>query len=180
MVKNPPASAGRCGFNPWIGKSLWRRKWQPTPVFLPGKSQGSLAGYSPWGHKRVGHNLVTCSVLVQSLSCVQLSATPWTAACQASLSFTTSQSLLTVMSIESMMPSNHLILSCHPLLLLPSIFPSVFPSFNLVTKQQQLERTMLLSPDTKGAHICVLAHRYQGLCDHYLELNKHTRAKKWG
>ena len=50
-------------------------------------------------------------------------ATPWTAACQASLSFTTSQSLLKLMSIESMMPSNHFIL-CYPLLL-PSIFPSI-------------------------------------------------------
>ena len=50
-----------CGFHPWIGKILWRRKWQPTPVFLPGKSHGqrSLAGYSPWGHKRVKHNLIT-------------------------------------------------------------------------------------------------------------------------
>ena len=50
--------------------------------------------------------------------------TPWTAACQASTSFTISQSLLKLMSIESVMPSNHLIL-CHPLLLLPSIFPSI-------------------------------------------------------
>ena len=57
---------------------------------------------------------------VQSLSCIQLFATPWTVACQASLSITTSWSLL----IESVMPSNHLIL-CHPLLLLPSIFPSI-------------------------------------------------------
>ena len=63
-------------------------------------------------------------VAVQSLSCVWLFATPWTAACQGSLSFTISQSLLTLMSIESVMPSNHLIL-CHPLLLLPSIFPSI-------------------------------------------------------
>ena len=61
---------------------------------------------------------------VQLLSCVQLSATPWTAARQASLSITNSRSLLRVMSIESVMPSNHLIL-CHPLLLLPSIFPSI-------------------------------------------------------
>ena len=52
------------------------------------------------------------------------SATPWTAACQASLSFTTSQSLRKLMSIESVMPSKHLIL-CHPLLLLRSIFPSI-------------------------------------------------------
>jgi len=63
-------------------------------------------------------------VIVQSLSNVQLFATPWTAALQASLSFTISQSLLKLMSIESVMPSNHLILCC-PLLLLPSIFPSI-------------------------------------------------------
>ena len=61
---------------------------------------------------------------VQSLSRVRLFATPWTAACQASLSITNSRSLLRLMSIESVMSSNHLIL-CHPLLLLPSIFPSI-------------------------------------------------------
>ena len=61
---------------------------------------------------------------VQSLSRVQLFATPWTAAGQASLSITTSWSLLKLMSIESVMPSNYLIL-CHPLLLPPSIFPSI-------------------------------------------------------
>ena len=61
---------------------------------------------------------------VQSLSRVQLFVTPWTTAYQASLSITNSQSLLKLMSIESMMPSNHLIL-CHPLLLLPSIFCSI-------------------------------------------------------
>ena len=60
---------------------------------------------------------------VQSLSCVQLFATPWTAAHQTSLSFTNFQSLLKPMFIESVMPSKHLIL-CHPLLLPPSIFPS--------------------------------------------------------
>ena len=59
----------------------------------------------------------------QSLSSVQLFATPWTAACQVSLSITNSQSLLKLMSIKSVMPSNHLILCC-PLLFLPSIFPS--------------------------------------------------------
>ena len=62
--------------------------------------------------------------LVQLLSCVQLFATPWTAACRASLSFTNSWSLLKLMSIESVMPSTHLIL-CHPLLVLPSVFPSI-------------------------------------------------------
>ena len=61
---------------------------------------------------------------VQSLSHVQLFATPWTAARQASLSITNSRNLLKLMSIESVMPSNHLIL-CHPLLLLPSIFPNI-------------------------------------------------------
>ena len=61
---------------------------------------------------------------VQSLSRVQLFATPWTAAHQASLSITNAQSLLKLMSISSIMPFNHLIL-CHPLLLLPSIFPSI-------------------------------------------------------
>ena len=60
----------------------------------------------------------------QSLSCARLFVTPWTAACQASLSITRSWSLLKFMSIESMLPSNHLIF-CHPLLLLPSIFTSI-------------------------------------------------------
>ena len=61
---------------------------------------------------------------VQSLSRVGLFATPWIAARQACLSFTISRSLLKLMSIESVMPSNHLIL-CRPLLLLPSVFPSI-------------------------------------------------------
>ena len=61
---------------------------------------------------------------VQSLCHVWLFETPWTAAHQVSLSITSSRSLLKLMSIESMMPSNHLTL-CHPLLLLPSIFPSI-------------------------------------------------------
>ena len=61
---------------------------------------------------------------VQSLSCVQLFVTPWTVALQASLSITSSQSLLKLISIELVMPSNHLIL-CHPLLILPSVFPSI-------------------------------------------------------
>ena len=71
---------------------------------------------------------VSVVVVLQSLSCVQHFAIPWTAASQASLSFTFSWSLLKLMSIELMMPSNHLILY-HPLLLLPSIFSNirVFP-----------------------------------------------------
>ena len=61
---------------------------------------------------------------VQSFSCVRLFATPWSTTRQASLSITNSWSLLKLMSIESVTPSNHLIL-CRPLLLLPSIFPSI-------------------------------------------------------
>ena len=56
VVKNLPANAGSykgCEFDPWVGKILWRRKWQPPPVFSPGESheQRSLAGYSPWLQK---------------------------------------------------------------------------------------------------------------------------------
>ena len=55
VVKNLPANAGdmRCRFGSWLRKILWRRKWQPTPVFWPGKFQGqsSLAGYNPQSHK---------------------------------------------------------------------------------------------------------------------------------
>ena len=68
-------------------------------------------------------------IVVQSLSHVWLFATPWTAACQASLSFTISWSLLKLMSIESVIPSSHLIL-CLPLFLLPSIFPSIRVFYN--------------------------------------------------
>ena len=51
----------RRGSLPWVGKIPWRKKWQPTPIFLLGKFHGqrSLAGYSRWGRKRVGHNLAT-------------------------------------------------------------------------------------------------------------------------
>ena len=69
-------------------------------------------------------SLTWCPAVVQLLSHVRLFATPWTAAHQASMSFTISQSLLRLMSIESLMPSNYLIL-CHHLLLMPSIFPSI-------------------------------------------------------
>ena len=64
-----------------------------------------------------------------SHSVMSNSGTPWTAACQASLSITNSQSLLKLMSIKSVMPSNHLILCC-PLLLLPAVFPSIRVFFN--------------------------------------------------
>ena len=76
---------------------------------------------------------------VQSLSCVQLFAPSWTAACQAFLSFTNSRSLLKLMSIESVMPSNHLIL-CHLLVLLPSIFPQHQGLFQWVSSSQQVAK----------------------------------------
>ena len=75
---------------------------------------------------------LSISQSVQLLSCVRLFATPWTAAHQASLSITNSQSLLKLMSMESVMPSNHLIL-CHPLLL-----PSIFPSIRVYSKESVL------------------------------------------
>ena len=75
------------------------------------------------------HNFIHLVVVFQSLSRVRLFAAPWTAAHQASLSFSTSQSLFKLMSIESVMPSNHLIF-CHPLSLLPSIFPSIRMFYN--------------------------------------------------
>ena len=78
---------------------------------------------------------------VQLLSCVQLFATPWTAACQTSLSITNSRSLLKLMSIESVMLSSHLIL-CRPLLLPPSIFPSIRVFSNWVSSLYQVVRVL--------------------------------------
>ena len=59
--KEPACQCRRCDFDPWVGEIPWRRKWQPSPVFLPGKSheQRSLLGSSPWGHKRVRYYLAT-------------------------------------------------------------------------------------------------------------------------
>ena len=92
--------------------SCWRIPWTQEPGRL-----------QTMGSQRVRHSLVQFSS-VQLLHHVLLFATPWTAACQASLSITNSQSPPKPMSIESMMPSNHLILY-RPLLLLPSIFPNI-------------------------------------------------------
>ena len=77
----------------------------------------------PW-HLTSSTSTPCTVVAVQLLSCFQLFEKPWTGACQASLSFTISQSLLKLISIESLMQSNHLIL-CRPLLHLPLIFPSI-------------------------------------------------------
>ena len=81
---------------------------------------------------------------VQSLSHVQLFATLWTAACQASLSITNFWSLLKLMSIKLVKPSNHLIL-CHPFLLLPSIFPSI----RVFSKESVLHISFSISPSNE-------------------------------
>ena len=126
MVKNLPANIGDVGSiigpvpglggfpgggngNPSI--LAWKIPWteEPGRTTLPG-SQNS------WTQLQFSS--------IQSLSCVRLFATPWTAAPQASLSITNSQSLPKLVSIDLVMPFNHLIL-CHPLLLPPSIFPSI-------------------------------------------------------
>ena len=89
-------------------------------------------------------------IVVQSLSRVQLFATPWTAARQASLSINNSRSLLKLMSIESVMPSNHLILCC-PLLLLPPIFPSirVFSKDSALCLRLPKYRSFSISPSSE-------------------------------
>jgi len=120
-----------------------------------------LCGLQSTGSQRVGHDWVTnvhisklikiqtlnmCNfytlVVFQSLSHVWLFSTPWTAARQPSLSFTISQSLLKLMSIELMMSSNHLIFCC-PLLLLPSIFPIIFPMNPFFTSGGQCMKLQL-------------------------------------
>ena len=84
-----------------------------------------------------------CSV--QLLSHVRIFATPWTAACQASLSLTVSWGLPKVMSIELVMPSNHLIL-CHPLLLLPSTFPSIRAKTQMKIMGEKSHRAAMSAP----------------------------------
>ena len=68
VVKNLPANIGDKGFDLWFGKIPWSRKWQPTPVFLPGKFHGqrSLLGYSLWGHKESDTTEHTHTALISS------------------------------------------------------------------------------------------------------------------
>ena len=91
---------------------------------------------------------------VQSLSHVRLFATPWTTACQASLSITNSWSSLKLMSIESVMPSSHLIL-CRPLLLLPSTFPSIrgFSNESLLHIRQPKYQSFSISPSNEYSEL---------------------------
>ena len=98
---------------------MWRRlKYDSSHTHCPAATEGETPVRTSQPHS-CPHTLI----VVQSLSHVRLFATPLTAIRQISLSFTVSQSLLKLMSIESVMPLNHLIL-CHPFLLLPSIFPT--------------------------------------------------------
>ena len=114
VVSNPQWTGHR--FNPWSGG------YDPT-------CRGTT---EPWVATKT-----QCSQSVQLLSHVRLFVTSWTTAHQASLSITNSQSLLKLMSMESVMPSNHLIL-CRPHLLLPSIFPSIRVFSNKKTDEYEL------------------------------------------
>ena len=102
-------------------------------------------------------------VVVQSFSHVWLFVTPWIAACQASLSFTISWSLLKLMSIESVTPANYLVLYC-PLLFLPSVFPSIGFFFQWVSSSHQVAQLLLLllshfSHVQLSATPCMAAHQ---------------------
>ena len=100
-----------------------QRPWVAHLVAWP-RPSGYRSPRSPCPSQARVIFVVVVAVVVQLFSCVQLFETPWTAARHVSLSFTISQSLLKLTSIEAVMPSNHLIL-CRPLLLLPPIFPSI-------------------------------------------------------
>ena len=97
----------------WFIMAEWKEVHSSSPARAPKKQ---LAVEQPSAGE--------CFLVVQPLSHIWLFATPWTAVCQTSLSFTISWSLLKLMSIQFVMSSNHLIL-CHHLLLLPSVFPSI-------------------------------------------------------
>ena len=90
---------------------------------------------------------------VQLLSRVRLFATPWTEVCQASLSITNSWSLFKLMSIESVMPSNHLIL-CRPLLLPPSVIPSIRVFFKWISSSHQVTKVL----EFQLQHISLLSY----------------------
>ena len=102
----------------------WRNNSRKKEKMEPKQKQYPVVDMTSDGNKVQCCKQQYCIRADQSLSHVQLFATPWIAACQASLSITNSQSSLRLMSIDSVMPSSHLIL-CHPLLLLPPIPPSI-------------------------------------------------------
>ena len=115
-------------FELWLSTVVICLTAPPSSAFVSPLSHFLVSSQVFPGITSQGSNLYSNPCLsvtsVQLLSHVWLFAAPWTAACQASLSINNSQSSLRLMSIELVMPSNHLIL-CHPLLLLPSIFPSI-------------------------------------------------------
>ena len=109
----------------WLALLKWTRQsaWFRVILEVEGKNDSLLEEFPKLNDRGMGFSPCMVSS-VQSLSRVRLSATPWAAACQASLSITNSRSSLRLTSIESVMPSSHLILG-HPLLLLPPIPPSI-------------------------------------------------------
>ena len=111
----------------WYQAVLQMLDWYKIFIKIKCRGEASCSVFKACSKKSFENNTFLASftfvVVIQSLSCVQLFATPWTAQRQTSLSFTISRSLLKLMSIESVMPSDHLIL-CRPLLL-PSVFPSI-------------------------------------------------------
>ena len=158
-----------------IAMSHWDRPF-PTPVlflpcfhlhettFLVIISQCNSYTLIGWGEFNFYFSIfVNQFSSVQSLSCVQLFVTPWTVAHQASLSVTNSQSLLKCISIDLVIPSNHLIL-CHPLLLLPSTFPSirVFSNEPFLcirwTKYWSFSFNINSSNEHSGLNICLYIH----------------------
>ena len=82
--KETACQSRRCGFNPRVGRTPWRMELPPTPIFLPGKSHGqrSLGNYSPWGPKRIGHDLVTRSAVATGLEKVSFHSNPKERQCQ--------------------------------------------------------------------------------------------------
>ena len=119
---------------------------------------GGLADSSPLSHQG------SLAKSVQFLTCVQLFATPWTAACQASASITNSRGLLKLPSIESVMPSNHLIL-CRPLLLLPSIPPSirVFSNETVLRMRWPKYQSFSLSISPSNEHLGLISFKMDWL-----------------
>ena len=126
-------------FHQKIKNSIIMSSNSPPSVSVPRRSESREL--NTWSHTLVHSSIPTANsrskcpsmdAVVQSLSRVRLFVTPWTEAPQASLSFTICWSLLNFRSIDLMMPSNHLVLCC-PLLLLPSVFPSI----RVFTKRSQ-------------------------------------------
>ena len=150
--------------------------------------ENTVYEHHPWSYTMFpiwnakGETFLRVVAVFQLLSCVRLFVTPWTVACQAFLSITNSWNLLKLMSIESVMPSSHLIL-CHPLLFLPSIFPSirVFSnesalciswsfSFSIILGLHTGKRFMLpffSSELQSGSWLC------HSTCSHIRSLNSH-------